>query len=363
MFVEELSAVVLLQRILDDALLRSASDVHLRHAAGLLQVAFRVDGQVEPFLTVPDPAGTVIRRVKALGRMDVSESRLPQDGAFSWHLPATDDAPECRCDVRAAVVPMLGGEAAVLRLLAHSGDLRQSLLEIGMTELQRDRILHMLSRPAGLILVAGATGSGKTTTLYAMLQELVGMGRRVVSIEDPVEIPMSTWQQMEVRERIGVTFDVGLRALLRQDPDAIMIGEIRDDQTARVAVRAALTGHIVLSTTHARDTVGAAVRLVDFGVARELLCEVLLGVVVQDLTVEVDHNLDPIDSEWSVPAQRRRLASFRISEMDRELSAQMASGVSWATLRDAFADRLRASTVAAGPPVTILGERGKPAHA
>ncbi len=327
---EELSAVVLLQRILDDALVRGASDVHLRLTDGLLHAAFRVDGVIEPFLTVPDQAGTVIRRVKALSRMDVSESRLPQDGAFSWHGQASETEAEIDCDVRAAVVPMLGGEAAVLRLFAHSKSVVQTLVQLGMTTPEYQLVKRMLFRHSGLILVAGTTGSGKTTTLYAMLRELSEVGRRVVSIEDPVEIPMADWQQMEVRERIGVTFETGLRALLRQDPDVIMIGEIRDEQTAHVAVRAALTGHLVLSTTHARDIVGAAARLVDFGIARQLLAEVLLGVVVQELDRSrvASQLLTAVDARAMT-----RHASFAVLEMTTELSSLIAADVPWGTVR------------------------------
>ncbi|MCL6548766.1 MAG: Flp pilus assembly complex ATPase component TadA [Alicyclobacillus sp.] len=256
---EELSAAVLLGRILDDALARGSSDVHLHADRNHLTVHLRVSGRIEPYLRVPDLGPPVIRRIKALAKMDVAESRIPQDGSFRWHTDAAD------CDVRAAVIPTVAGETAVLRLLSRYRE-PVSFTDLGMTDSQAERMNAILQNTSGLILTAGPTGSGKTTTLYAMMVQLSRWGRHVVSIEDPVEMPLPDCQQVEVRERIGVTFDAGLRALLRHDPDVIKVGEIRDEQTARVALRAGMTGHLVLSTTHARDAAGAVARLLEFGV-------------------------------------------------------------------------------------------------
>lgn len=252
MSVEDLTAVDLLQRILDDALARDCTDVHLRGTGTEVTVDFRTAGLLVPFSHFHDPNQMVIRRVKALARMDVAESRLPQDGAFVWPAEAGP------CDVRAATVPVVGGESVALRLLSRSAR-GTSLESLGIDAAAAAQIRSLLQEESGLLLVAGPTGSGKTTTLYAMMREVAATSRHVVSIEDPVEMELSQCRQMEVRERIGVTFEAGLRALLRLDPDVIMIGEVRDEVTARVAVRAALTGHLVLSTTHARDWMGQPV--------------------------------------------------------------------------------------------------------
>ncbi|MDQ0188331.1 Flp pilus assembly complex ATPase component TadA [Alicyclobacillus cycloheptanicus] len=331
---EELSAVILLQRILDDAVARSASDVHLHVVEGDLNVMFRVNGGMEPFVRVPDPAGTVVRRIKALARLDVSETRVPQDGAFQWVTDAAQGEEGQHCDVRVAVVPTVGGETAVLRLFVRGGA-APSLADLGLTAAQLAVVRGLLRSASGMILVAGSTGSGKTTTLYAMLQALAAEGRRVVSIEDPVEMHRPEWQQMEVRERLGVTFDVGVRAVLRQDPDVIMIGEIRDEATARAALRAAMTGHLVLTTTHAHDLVGAAARLVDLGLARESLGDVLRGVVLQAL-VHADCALctgQGCDACAGTGRGNRRKAVFQIEPMDPVFAARLASGASWAELR------------------------------
>ncbi|MBX5437607.1 MAG: Flp pilus assembly complex ATPase component TadA [Alicyclobacillaceae bacterium] len=273
---EELSAVVLLGRILDDALARGSSDVHLHAGLGDLTVHLRTAGHIEPYLHVKDLGASVIRRVKALAKMDVAESRVPQDGSFRWHTDAAE------CDVRAAVIPTVAGETAVLRLLSRRKE-AISFTSLGMTEQQSAQLNRILQTGSGLVLAAGPTSSGKTTTLYAMMVQLARWGRHVVSIEDPVEMPLPDCQQVEVRERIGVTFDAGLRALLRHDPDVIMIGEIRDDQTARTALRASVTGHLVLSTTHAKDVAGAVQRLVGFGLPKSVVTDVLRAVVVQEL--------------------------------------------------------------------------------
>lgn len=334
MIVEELSAVIVLQRILDDAVNRGASDVHLSAAGGDLRIQFRVHGNLIPFLHVPDPLGTVVRRVKALARMDVSDTRLPQDGAFQWTTSAIDASPGRQCDVRVGIVPTVGGETAVLRLFERGASV-PSLLGLGMDDQQVQRVRSLLMHNAGMVLVAGSTGSGKTTTLYAMLQELTRWGRRVVSIEDPVEIQVPDWQQMEVREHIGVTFDVGIRAILRQDPDVIMIGEVRDETTARAALRAAMTGHLVLSTTHARDLIGAAARLVDLGLPRAILGEVLCGVVVQELTRAVCPACQGAGCDDCTESgyRKQRNATFQILEMDGELASLTASSEPWTAVR------------------------------
>jgi type II secretory ATPase GspE/PulE/Tfp pilus assembly ATPase PilB-like protein len=261
--------------MLNDALEHRCSDIHIFLGKGSsVVVKFRVAGVLSNYVEADGIGLDLVRRIKALARMDLAESRLPQDGSFHW------ESETAQCDVRVSTLPTIHGEAVVMRLFPEQ---RGSLdfTSLGMNRSQSQDVLHMLGHTSGLILVTGPINSGKTTTLYAMMLQLARMGRKVISIEDPVEMPVADCQQVEVRERVGVTFDVGLRALLRHDPDVIMIGEIRDEGSAQAAVRAALTGHLVLSTTHAPDAVGAMVRLVEFNVPRSLLATVMRGIVVQ----------------------------------------------------------------------------------
>ncbi|GGI96141.1 hypothetical protein GCM10010885_02260 [Alicyclobacillus cellulosilyticus] len=326
---EELSAVDVLQRILDDGIRRRASDIHLHLYAqrSELDVRFRVGGRVMPYLRVNDLGASLIRRVKALARMDVAETRVPQDGAFVWQRG------EEVYHVRTAVMPTVYGEAAVLRLLVASGAM--ALAEIGLRKEQVAQVERLLQRTSGMILVSGTTGAGKTTTLYALMSQLARSGRHVVSIEDPVEVVLDVCDQVEVRERQGVTFAAVLKALLRHDPDAIMIGEIRDEETARVAVRAALTGHLVLSTTHARDFVGAAARLAELGVPRPLIADVLLAVITQSLTAAPCRACGGIGCARCAESgmDPERAAAFAILEVTPEWAARLASDASWAALR------------------------------
>lgn len=277
---DEPSTELLLEQILNLALSVHASDIHLHLDREGLDIIFRAGGELVPYGRFHDDGPSLVRRAKALAKMDVTDLRVPQDGSF---FCMTELGP---CDVRVAAIPTIQGESLVLRLLPRSDNFLE-FTDLGMTPEQAEEMDELLEASSGLILVAGATGTGKTTTLYAMMHRLSTRGRNVVSIEDPVEAQLACCRQMEVRERVGITFDVGLRAILRQDPDVIMIGEVRDEETARVAVRAALTGHLVLTTTHAKGLLGAASRLVDFGISRMVLSDVLLAVVIQELHVEV----------------------------------------------------------------------------
>lgn len=329
---DELPAVVLLQRILNDAIARNSTDVHLHVHTGELVVNFRIGGQLLPFLRLTESGAAVVRRIKALARMDVADTRVPQDGAFVWTTDAID------CDVRAAIVPTIYGEAVVLRLLPR---LRAGLrfTDLGLTDHQSNQLTRLLADSTGLVLAAGPTGSGKTTTLYAMMTQLARWGRQVVSIEDPVEMQLHDCRQVEVREKLGITFDSGLRALLRQDPDVIMVGEIRDPETARVALRAAVTGHLVLSTTHARDVVGAALRLVDLGANRVLVGELLRAVVFQSLVSRPCSRCAGSGCEQcqETGVSRERIAEFTLATVDIQRSTLIASSLSWSEVRARWA--------------------------
>ncbi len=316
----EVSASILLERILHDALDQLSTDVHLQVTDGNLHVQFRSSGQLVPFLSLPGHGESLIRRVKALSRMDVSESRIPQDGSFRYES-------ETRvCDVRVASVPTVSGESVVMRLLPLTPpDI--SFETLGMSAVQSLCVKRMLRQPYGLILTVGPTGAGKTTTMYAMMTQLARWGRRVLSIEDPVESRLPDCQQMEVRERFGVTFDSGLKALLRQDPDVLMIGEVRDATTAHVALRAAISGHLVLTTAHAFDMVGAISRFVEFGIERTVLTDVLKGVIVQHLESKPCTACGGVGCDGCKGSgfERDLAPVFAVHEIDDNLSGLLAS--------------------------------------
>jgi general secretion pathway protein E len=330
MEMEELSAVLLLHKVLDEALEQRCSDVHIYTAKDQLIVKFRKHGRLETFLRTEQIGADVVRRVKALARMDVAEARLPQDGAFRW------ESETMQCDVRASTLPTIHGEAVVLRLFPEQkGPIDFSSL--GMNDVQCRFVVDVLSNDAGMVMVTGPTNSGKTTTLYAMMLHLARAGRKVVSIEDPVERPLEDCQQVQVRETIGITFDVGLRAVLRHDPDVIMIGEIRDDKTARAAVRAALTGHLVLTTTHSNDAVGALIRLVEFGISRSLVADVVRGIVVQAF-VHTEASRDN-------PVVRERAPEFEVVRITPAVAQLLGSDTPWWSVRKALFEHVCDSEV------------------
>jgi len=320
--VEEFSAASFLNRVLLDAIERQASDVHVQVFQNRLNVSFRCRGVIVPYLHESSDVGhAFVRRMKALAGLDVSDPRVPQDGSFSWH-----DNAAAVCDIRIATMPTVYGEAVVLRLL-HPENQAVGLDKIGLTDAQVVRVRKWLRSFSGLILVAGTTGAGKTTTLYAMMRELAEMGRHVVSIEDPVETRIDTCHQMEVHPQYGVTFEVGLRSILRHDPDVIMIGEIRDIESARTALRASLTGRLVLATTHARDTVGAALRLIEFGQPRSLVAEALSAVLLQSLcAIPCEHCIGPsCESCTGTGVLSTRRATFELDELTLPFRHQFAS--------------------------------------
>jgi general secretion pathway protein E len=330
MGVEDLSAVLLFHNILSEAMEKGCSDIHLYPTNdGQVAVQFRIKGQLQAYARLETLGLDLVRRVKALARMDITETRIPQDGAFQWESEALSTS----CDIRVATLPTIYGEAMVLRLLsARHSSLTFSAL--GMSEHQAHLLVSLLHGSNGMVLVAGPTGSGKTTTLYTMMLQLASWGKKVVSIEDPVEMALADCHQVEVREKTGVTFEVGLKALLRQDPDVIMVGEIRDESTARTALRAALTGHLVLSTTHAFDIVGAAARLVDFGASRSLVGEVLRGVVVQHRRGRNEPNEREAQGEYTHAPHQTGSPQFDIQTMGEPFVSWLSSGLAWQEMRN-----------------------------
>jgi type II secretion system protein E len=255
----EALVVRLVNNIFREAVRSRASDIHVEPFEDRCQVRYRIDGVLHEQPTPPQrllPA--IVSRIKILADLDIAERRLPQDGRIKTHILGQE------IDVRVSILPVLHGEAVVMRLLNQSS-IQLSLEDLGFTRQQLDVYEKGIRKPHGMILVTGPTGSGKTTTLYASLNRIYTAEKKIITVEDPVEYQMSGVNQMQVRERIGLTFARGLRSIVRQDPDIIMVGEIRDRETVEISVHAALTGHLLLSTLHTNDAAGAFSRLLDMG--------------------------------------------------------------------------------------------------
>ena len=274
---EDAPVVRLINALLLEAIQSEASDVHVEVEEKALLVRFRVDGTLrEALKTTRSLAPKLISRIKVMGRLDIAEKRLPQDGRVSLRVG------DYHLDARISTIPAQHGERVVMRLLDRD-QTRSGIATLGMTNAMRATFERLLHRPDGLILVTGPTGSGKTTTLYAGLDALNDRQRNIMTIEDPIEYALPGISQTQVNTATDLTFARGLRALLRQDPNVIMVGEIRDGETARIAVESAMTGHLVLSTLHTNSAIGSIARLVDLGVERFLLAPMLRGLLAQRL--------------------------------------------------------------------------------
>jgi general secretion pathway protein E/type IV pilus assembly protein PilB len=276
---QDASIIRFVNQILADAIGQRATDVHLEPFEDELQVRYRVDGILQD---VPVPAQlkryqpAIVSRVKILSNLDIAEKRVPQDGRIKLRLQREE------VDVRVSVIPMVHGEAVVLRLL-HQATALRGLRSLGMDAREERLSRRVLDLPHGIVLVTGPTGSGKTTTLYAMLAEINRADCKIITIEDPVEYRLKGINQIQINEKAGLTFARGLRSILRHDPDVILVGEIRDGETARIAVQASLTGHLVFSTLHTNDAPGALTRLVDMGVEPYLIASSVDTVMSQRL--------------------------------------------------------------------------------
>lgn len=269
--------VKLLQSIFQDAVQVRASDIHIEPDETVLRIRQRVDGVLqEQIMKERRIAPALVLRLKLLSGLDISERRLPQDGRFSLKVK------DRKFDIRLSTMPIEHGESVVMRLLDQT-DGAAKLENVGMPEEMLHRFRSLIHMPHGLILVTGPTGSGKTTTLYGALQELNVVGKKIITVEDPVEYRLHRINQVQVNPKINLTFAKVLRAALRQDPDILLVGEIRDTETAEIALRAAMTGHLVLSTLHTNDAVSSAMRLVDMGAESFLAATALRAVVAQRL--------------------------------------------------------------------------------
>jgi general secretion pathway protein E len=267
----------LINALLLEAIKEGASDVHVETQEKRLVVRFRVDGVlrdiVEPQRAL---APLLVSRIKVMAKLDIAEKRVPQDGRVTLRIGGHD------VDARVSTIPTQHGERVVLRLLERGG-MRLDLASLGMSERDVAVFTRLLERPHGMLLVTGPTGSGKTTTLYTAITRLNDRKRNIMTVEDPIEYELPGIGQTQVNPRTELTFARGLRAILRQDPDVIMVGEIRDHETAEVAVRSSMTGHFVLSTLHTNSAVGSVTRLIDMGVERYLLAPMVVGLVAQRL--------------------------------------------------------------------------------
>ena len=260
-----------------DAINKKASDIHFDPTEDYLNVRIRVDGELLEYAKVPAfVKKNLLTRIKIISGMNITESRLPQDGAIKNLSDQID------LDLRVSSLPIVDGEKIVIRILNYTMS-SSGLENLGLSEKNLEKINKLIKMPNGIILVAGATGSGKSTTVYSILQILNTVSKNIITVEDPVEMKIEGINQVQVMSDIGLTFGATLRSILRQDPDIIMIGEIRDDETARIAVRASITGHLVLSTIHTNNSLNTIERLLDMEVERYLLGSALTGIISQRL--------------------------------------------------------------------------------
>mgnify|MGYP002544988103 FL=1 len=274
---DKMPVVDIVNEILIDASKRGASDIHFDPHEKFMKIRIRIDGELIDYTEVPnDIKKNLVTRVKILSEMNITESRLPQDGAIKGNIEGVN------LDLRVSALPTNLGEKIVIRIMDYSMSIK-GLDSLGFSESNLKKVLHMISIPNGIILVTGATGTGKSTTVYSILQRLNKEDTNIITVEDPIEMNIEGVNQVQTNSEIGLTFATALRSILRQDPNIIMIGEIRDTETARIAVRASITGHLVLSTIHTNNSLNTIERLLDMDVERYLLSSALAGIISQKL--------------------------------------------------------------------------------
>lgn len=359
----EAGVIALVGRVLTSAIAEDATDVHLEPDEKVLRVRLRVSGELRRGPTLPRAVmAAVVARVKVMAGLDITETRLPQDGKIRYELDGK------RIELRVSTFPSVLGESVVLRIL-DPARANRSLESLGLSPHEVDILERAAARPNGLILVTGPTGSGKTTTLYALLRAVSTSDRKTITLEDPVEYQMPLVTQCQINERAGLTFVSGLRSILRHDPDVILVGEMRDAETASIAIRAALTGHLVLSTLHTNDAARSIARLRDLGLPSYLTASCLLVVVAQRLVrllcLDCRHPCEPTEPECSAlgvapsdtlyrskgceqcrgTGSRGRGALFEVLEIAspiaRQISADASSDAIVALARDAGFQTLR----------------------
>lgn len=275
------SIVSLSKSIIIQAISSEASDIHIEPNCENVKIRFRIDGMLYEYMEFSaEIYPMVCARFKILAGMDVTEKRKPQDGKILFNYCDND------YDCRAATIPTIYGEKIVIRILSNNKK-KISLQELGFDDAGIENIAEMLNRPYGIILVTGPTGSGKSTTIYSMINLIDKSRKNIMTIEDPVEYSIDGVNQVNICNKTGLTFANGLRSILRQDPDVLMVGEIRDEETAEIAVRAAITGHLVLSTLHTNDSTSSLMRLVDMGIPNYLASDAVTGIIAQRLVRKI----------------------------------------------------------------------------
>jgi type IV pilus assembly protein PilB len=351
---EETPAIKLVDNIIKKAITENASDVHIEAEEDILRIRFRIDGILHEILTLNKLLyAPILSRIKIISNLNIAEKRLPQDGRFKVSLKGRE------VDFRVSTLPTIFGEKVVLRVLDKSQDLLD-LNKLGIDDYNFETYKSIIDKPTGIILISGPTGSGKTTTLYATLNYLNSIEKNIITVEDPVEYKFKLINQVQIEEKIGLTFAGALRSILRQDPDIVMIGEIRDKETAEIAIQASLTGHLVLSTIHTNDAVSSVTRLVDMGIEPFLVSASIVGVVSQRLVrricdnckesfifdkdflkeIELETEEDSIELYWGKGCEvcdgtgyRGRVALYEILKITRELKDVISRNETAATIK------------------------------
>ncbi len=301
--------VEFINMLLERAALTKASDIHIKPNEKDIRIRMRIDGELREVARVEHVAlNTIISRIKVLSNLNIAEKRIPQDGAFTYK------GKDCLLELRVSILPSLFGESCVMRVIdKNATEYDFSLL--GMSDEDEGVFRKMINRPDGLILVTGPTGSGKSTTLYTALRELNRPAVNIITVEDPVESPIKDINQVQVNSQVGLDFSAALRSILRHDPDIIFIGEIRDNETAQIAVRSSITGHLVLSTLHTNDALSAVMRLCDMGIEKYLVTSALSGVVAQRLLKRV---CPECSEEHKITEDESRLTGLPVGTVTKE---------------------------------------------
>ncbi len=346
---QEASVIKLVNEFILEAVNERASDIHIEPYERTMAIRYRIDGILHEASVPPQMhrfQAAIISRIKILANLNIAERRIPQDGRIKFNVGGR------QIDVRVSVIPMLFGEGVVMRLL-DKANVMFTLQELGMSADIYEVFRRLIARPHGIVLVTGPTGSGKTTTLYSSLNEIVGPELKVLTVEDPVEYHLQGVNQIPVDNKVGMTFAAGLRAILRHDPDAVMIGEIRDEETARAAIQASLTGHLVISTLHTNDAPSSATRLIDMGIEPYLVSSTLAGAMAQRLMRRIcsscktayqpdpvktprDFDLSPDENVWRGTGCEKcrktgyhgRMGVHELMPMDDELSQMIVDRTS-----------------------------------